>query len=194
MAGNSVTMDVKSIPLFQYVEEALQRFDFMPHDGARTLPQTLKGSDMAVYDVFKAVGLELQVRAVLDTRNSLNEYIADYEERNMYNSEDEVRSDYEPPRLQTHTVVGKLGGYGTTETGGWEGDGLDEVIEEWSESFMNIVWVNEPHHSSLDMVHLTYGNEAGIGTLYSFAALLVTIPPPQERGLQGMQNNPIAVD
>lgn len=124
-------------------------------DGARTLPQTLKGSDMAVYDVFKAVGLEIQVRAILDARDSLDEYIEDYEERTMYDSEDEVRSDYEPPRLQTHAVVGNLGGYGTTETGGWEEQGIDEIIEEWSESFMNIVWVNEPHHSGPDMVHLT---------------------------------------
>jgi hypothetical protein len=69
---------------------------------------------MAVYDVFKALGLRIHVRAILDTNHdsAFLEYFEDYEER--YYAE-KCRYDrfglpmrhgevYKPPRMQTHAV------------------------------------------------------------------------------------------
>ena len=58
----------------------------------------------------------------------------------------QIRQDYKPPFFQMHTVVGSLGGYVATKM-----DDMDEVIKQWSDGFMNIVWVNEPRHSGLDL-------------------------------------------
>ncbi|KAF1850170.1 uncharacterized protein K460DRAFT_400250 [Cucurbitaria berberidis CBS 394.84] len=72
--------------------------------------------------------------------------------------------------------MGSLGGHWPTEIGVCDEESIDDVIEQWSDRFVEIVWVNAPLHSALDMVHLTYGNQAGVDALYSHAALLVTIP------------------
>lgn len=102
---------------------------------------------MAVYDVFKASALDTEVRAILDKETwALEDYLEDYknkEETSFHDSEGEL------------TVVGGLGGRRPMEIGGDEDDGLEEVIGAWSRDIRNIVWVNEPRHIGLDMVHLT---------------------------------------
>jgi hypothetical protein len=85
-------------------------------DNAKAFPAILKGADMAVYTVFSALGLKLQVRAILDPdRSGLDEYLAHHEEMFCYN-EGGDEEDYVPPPLATHDVVGSLGGNGFSKT------------------------------------------------------------------------------
>jgi hypothetical protein len=120
---------------------------------------------MAVYDVFKALGLHIHVRAILDTNHdsAFLDYFEDYEER--YYAE-KCRYDrfglpirhgevYKPPRMQTHAVVGDLGRMRIVEAGG-NGEGIEELVEAWwGGSYMKLIWVNKPRHSDLDMAHVT---------------------------------------
>jgi hypothetical protein len=199
LAGNSVPVDMRSLPLFKHVRAALNEHGFMTNgkplsktssmstqtsvggrlgifcqhayahtheDGARALPAVLKGSDMAVYTVFQALGLRTQVRAILDLRHksrseSLNDFFSarmEREEENAYLSES-GGYEMEPLIFQTHSVVGSLGGYGASEAIVETEKDMEDVVKEWVResrgSFMKIVWVNEPHHSGLDMTHLT---------------------------------------
>jgi hypothetical protein len=128
---------------------------------------------MAVYMVFRELGLRTQVRAILDLRhNSRSDSVNEYFEAQMERDEEDAdRSEgnaykRQPVVFETHSVVGSLGGYGASEVigGGSERD-MENVVNEWVResrgSFMKLVWVNEPHHSGLDMTHLTVRRTLG---------------------------------
>ncbi|GKZ32611.1 hypothetical protein AbraIFM66950_002129 [Aspergillus brasiliensis] len=72
------------------------------------------------------------------------------------------------------------------------GRGQDEDENEmtndlWPSYYIpGITWLTEPKHRKRAFSHVTYGNEAGIGTRYSCAAILAVIPPFSQRG-QSMQ-------
>ncbi|PWY67615.1 hypothetical protein BO94DRAFT_503721 [Aspergillus sclerotioniger CBS 115572] len=69
--------------------------------------------------------------------------------------------------------------YFTTETGGWEEEDIDVIgAEVWPSYYLpGITWITEPKHEEMAFTHMTYGNEAGLGTRYSCAAILAVIPP-----------------
>jgi hypothetical protein len=117
---------------------------------------------MAVYTVFKALGLDIEVRAILDT--NLQEFEDYYEaheenykehEEYAYGTRNQNRMQpYTPPIFQSHAVVGGLGGRGVSEIGARD-ENLDEIVQAWSGNFKKVEWVNAPRQSELDMVHLT---------------------------------------
>lgn len=113
-------------------------------DVARQFPGILKGSDMAVYDVFRALGLKLDTRAILDGN------ARDEEEDDEYGDEDYPR-EYQH---RYNTIAGRLGRLRFTELGGDE-ESQREVIEGWGGEHMDVTWVNAPRSSSIDMVHMT---------------------------------------
>jgi hypothetical protein len=111
--------------------------------------------DMAVYTVFSALGLKLQVRAILDTdTRAFNDYLENYEE-NFFDDRLEEEEAYVPPPLATHAVVGTLGGHGLSDDVGGELDDYETVVSAWSTDWRKVVWVNGPRQSDLDMVHMT---------------------------------------
>jgi hypothetical protein len=170
-------------------------------DNSQAFPAILKGADMAVYTVFSALGLKLQVRAILDTdTQEFEDYYECYEENTQEYHHDPYSGCYtqryvQPPLL-THDVVGTLGGHGISQVIA-DGGNLEDVVQTWSDDYRKVLWVNKPRQSDLDVTHVTvsdpyqcckpetnnsqYGNEPGIGALYSRAAILVEVLPVSQR-------------
>ncbi|KAI1087326.1 hypothetical protein F5B19DRAFT_77861 [Rostrohypoxylon terebratum] len=181
LAGNSPALDVSSLPLYREVRNALDTLAFMPKGGiigiycthayphttrigGESLPGILKGADMAVYTIFRALGLNVSIRAVLDE----DEIIKDWELQGY---------DYQPTSLTRIRMWGTLV---TTSTGGYE-EGLDEILDDFSSVKGKVNWLTRGKHESLGFVHLTYGNEPGISHMYTRAALLIEIPTVEKR-------------
>lgn len=137
------------------------------------LPWILKGADMAVYEVFRALGLKVEVRAVLD-------HLRDYED---YGEEYSTSDDGEPGG-EINFLGNELGEIHITEVGGFE-EAYLEIIEDYPSDRVQVRWLTEPRWPDIGMVHLTYGNQAGIDYKYTYAALIVTVPKVSERSQEG---------
>ncbi|OAG10945.1 uncharacterized protein CC84DRAFT_1084719 [Paraphaeosphaeria sporulosa] len=186
LVGNGPTMSVKSLPLHSKIQEALDNPDFMSNggylgihcqhayahstkEGAQQLPGVLKGSDMAVYSVFQSLRLEIEVKSVLDSQNGLFR-----DQYRYYDDSDETT------RKKDLSYIRRLGEVVVTETGGYE-EPLQEIIDEFGDA-VDVLWLTQPRHANVGMVHLTYGNQAGINAIYTYAALIVNIPKAAIRG------------
>lgn len=122
---------------------------------------------MAVYTIFKSLGLRTQVRAILDLRRnsrseSLNAFFEAREELMEENAHWFHNCEHKRKASvfsQGYSAVGSLGGCGASDALDGGGEDMEDVVKQWVResdgSFMKIVWVNQPHHSGLDMVHLT---------------------------------------
>lgn len=102
---------------------------------------------MAVYDVFQALGLRLDVQAILDTDGMESE-------EEYYSDSDSNSGQQKEERLKDKDIVGRTGGLKFTEVGGNE-ESNREIVREWGGQDLDITWVNEGAQSSIDMVHLT---------------------------------------
>jgi hypothetical protein len=108
---------------------------------------------MAVYVVFKALGLKIEVRAILDTNTQeFEDYYEEHEENARDDYDPYQRQAYLPPQILTHNVVGSLGGHGISDAVA-DTAALDEIVEAWSRDLRKVEWVNGPRQSDLDMVH-----------------------------------------
>lgn len=96
-------------------------------EGASALPSVLKGSDMIAYEVFRALGVEILVRTILQNI------------REHYYDSDEIEGD-----LLTHTHVGN---------GLWEPINTNMEWREWYDmteiyesfgSLKKVTWLNAP--------------------------------------------------
>ncbi|RAK82179.1 2OG-Fe(II) oxygenase [Aspergillus fijiensis CBS 313.89] len=78
-------------------------------------------------------------------------------------------------------VAPRLWPYGTTNYG--EHSSTEETtMAAWPFLYLpGITWLNRPKHAEMAFSHVTYGNEAGVGTQYSYAAIFAVIPPLEER-------------
>ncbi|KAI0595483.1 hypothetical protein F4775DRAFT_569220, partial [Biscogniauxia sp. FL1348] len=182
LAGNSPALDVYSLPLYHKVKEALSNPIFMPEggyigiycthayphnseQGRKSLPGILKGADMAVYTVFHALGLQVKVKTVLDD-DEANEIM---EERGA--------------NASLGSRIGSWNNIRTTSTGGWDGHEWEDIIRCFPHHQVKVNWLTERREEfkKMGFVHLTYGNEAGIGTMYTYAVLLVKITAAHSR-------------
>ena len=109
--------------------------------GVRT---TLKGTDMAMYAVFKTLGLEIQFKPVL---HDISQIDCDYNE-GLEDDEDDEEDLYigdRPPGAAVLTPMGEN-----------EGDTADDVAKEFGTRARDGVhWVTTPLWKDLGMVHLT---------------------------------------
>ncbi|PYH85821.1 hypothetical protein BO82DRAFT_326637 [Aspergillus uvarum CBS 121591] len=78
-------------------------------------------------------------------------------------------------------VAPRLWPYGTTDYG--EHSSKEQTtMAAWPFLYLpGITWLNRPKHAEMAFSHITYGNEAGVGTQYSYAAIFAVIPPLEER-------------
>ncbi|PYI16592.1 hypothetical protein BO99DRAFT_217958 [Aspergillus violaceofuscus CBS 115571] len=78
-------------------------------------------------------------------------------------------------------VAPRLWPYDTTHYG--EHSSMEETtMAAWPFMYLpGITWLNRPKHAEMAFSHVTYGNEAGVGTQYSYAAIFAAIPPFEER-------------
>jgi hypothetical protein len=161
---------------------------------------------MAVYSIFLALGLNISVRPILDHKD--NKQFDSYKERleeKLYIEyyRDRPRPDYahdldkpfvplsntpEPDLLATASIpfiedfyIGRKLGDVLVTTAGGEGDDYEGLCEAWDGDLRKVNWLTEPKWREKAIAHMTYGNEAGIGTMYSHAAMVVEVPPASLR-------------
>jgi hypothetical protein len=101
--------------------------------------------------------MKVQVRPVVQDRQTT--YMADDE------SQDEEAAG-SPAGKITKSYVG-----------GWDGYTYDDIWSGFGKP-TDVLWINAPSDETAQdgYVHLTYGNEAGINALYTYAALFVELP------------------
>ncbi|KAB5526431.1 hypothetical protein GE09DRAFT_1229269 [Coniochaeta sp. 2T2.1] len=183
LAEHAPAMNVTTLPLYHKVHSALSEPEFMrdggilgiycthayahsTQSGGKALPAVLKGTDMAVYAVFRAHGLKVYVRPVV----KWTRWYADED----YDSD---------PEFNTRAGI-NLGELTVTEVGGDEDTNWDDIWSEWPHDRLDVNWLTDPGPQELEdasLVHLTYGNQAGVNTVYTHAALLVKVPPANKR-------------
>lgn len=58
-------------------------------------------------------------------------------------------------------------------------DVLLQILEQSRkcESLPGLIWLGEPKNQEEDLAFVAYGNESSIGMVYSFAVIIVDIPP-----------------
>ncbi|KAF2635634.1 hypothetical protein P280DRAFT_436898 [Massarina eburnea CBS 473.64] len=184
LAGNSPVMDVTTLALYHKINAALGESTFMTKGGylgvgcqhayahstpkgISSLPGVLKGSDMAVYSVFKALGLDVTIRPVLQLDES-----GDGCSLVISVNEDHLDEDFIGHSLSELVI---------TERGG-NGDCPGQLIlNEFGGSWMSVNWLTYPVHDEYNLAHATYGNEPGVNYFYSRAALIVKVPSAGER-------------
>ena len=167
---------------------------FYPHTHSRLkqdLPCCLKGIDMVVYEIFRALKLPVKLHSVLD---DATQYMDDHEledEDEYDGSESESdRSDNDSgnpvvnPEVSSPHMVG---------TGLHRFRVADDVNEEGFRQVLadnypcikrtDIHWVNKAMHKEMALAWLAHGNQATLYVEYAAAALLVDIPPAAKREL-----------
>jgi hypothetical protein len=197
-------MHASSLPLYDVVCKALAEPDFMPDGGVLgiycthsyahstqagggALPAVLKGADMAVYAVFRALGLSVRVRPVM-TREDWGWAWASAEEEGA----------------EGNTRVGRRLGEIMVSGMCTDRSELAEICAEWEHDMVRVHWLTARAPSEFQepaLIHLTvsgwpprypllrayvtdgwqYGNEADLNIMYTQAALLVDVSPASRR-------------
>ena len=114
---------------------------------------------MAVYSVFKALGLEIVVRPIFDLENN-------YEFQDRRENESDAGSDEESDNIDVSTknnleegtkksfVGNALGKVITTEAGGFE-ESNEEILQAAGGRWLNVKWLTKPKSREVSFVHLT---------------------------------------
>ncbi|KAI1491165.1 hypothetical protein F5X96DRAFT_490204 [Biscogniauxia mediterranea] len=182
LAGSSPALDFQSLPLYQKVKEALSNPIFMPEGGyigiycthayphnsklgQESLPGILKGADMAVYTVFRALGLKVKVKTVLDDEEA-NHIMEAWGGKPFSGNR-----------------IGSWDSINITETGGCEDDDWKAIIRSFPHYKLKVNWLTDrrAEFRKMGFVHMTYGNEAGIDAMYTYAILLVKVTAVHSR-------------
>lgn len=119
-------------------------------EGGDALPAVLKGADMAVYEVFRALGLAIEVRTVLDDKRPLEE---EEENKDMCEDEDEEQREIRRP----YRCIGNVGNLVVTEMGEDEDDFFLEISGQFSSDRLDVNWItNLPNEGrNVGLVHMT---------------------------------------
>ncbi|KAF2029847.1 hypothetical protein EK21DRAFT_100911 [Setomelanomma holmii] len=179
LAGHSESLNAQSLPLFKAFKEALSKEDFMAEggilgkycshayvhatkEGASALPALLKGSDMVAFEVFRALGIMVLVRPVVEHISKHAQHINEMDEK-----------------YRTHDHVGReLSALVNTKSEWGDYMGVEEVYDQYPNDLMKVTSLNEPiaETKNLQFAFMTYGNQSGSGFAYSFCALLFKVP------------------
>ncbi|CAD6590179.1 MAG: hypothetical protein ASARMPRED_004603 [Alectoria sarmentosa] len=173
--------------------------------GRKSIPGAFKGVDLAIFSVFHALGLKVGVHPIIKNKSenmgglSAGELMqgptlprkGDFVENCLENLSEKVRDRYgdnddyefEDDESDDRTIVGTHLHSPTFD----ENDELESSREPvpacWThEKVPGIIWMNEPMHKDFAAASLKYGNEASLSYQFSFAAILVIVPPSRKRG------------
>ncbi|KAL8786009.1 MAG: hypothetical protein Q9195_008390 [Heterodermia aff. obscurata] len=167
--------------------------------------------DLAVFGVFQAYGLkiglhpivsnnradepqyehmmggmsrgELMAANLLDTEGDPIElFLGNL--RNVKKTKEEENSDeeYEDEKYPGSTTIVGTKLHGPTFDEGYEPESKKPISDDWAhEKVDGILWMNDPVHSDFAYAGMAYGNEASLTYKFSYAAILVVIPPSAAR-------------
>ncbi|KAF2472366.1 uncharacterized protein BDR25DRAFT_312919 [Lindgomyces ingoldianus] len=162
-------IDVNSLPLYKKVKEALAEPTFMENEGY------LEIYCRHAYAHSTISGIETLL-AVLKGPDM--ESPSDYDD----SGEEMERATAEP-----HDHVRPLQTVVTRERGVYDGEDSNDILREVGGGYFKVNWLTEPLWRSVGLVHLIYGNHAGINTVYTYAALVIGVPSVnQRRGITGL--------
>ncbi|KAL8413522.1 hypothetical protein RB594_004964 [Gaeumannomyces avenae] len=206
LAEHAPAMQVRTLPLYEKVQGALAEPSFMSGGGLlgvylthayahstraarKALPSVLKGADMAVYAVFRAHGLDVRIRPVLPRDRAAEadeekQYGYGYRDYGPYRGSEPSRGgggDEEEFNTRVGIHLGKLT---VTREGGYHDSRPKDVWNGWPHDRLDVNWLTDPGPAELEeatLVHMTYGNDAGVDAMYMHAALLVQVPAASER-------------
>ncbi|KAK3112663.1 hypothetical protein LTR53_010833 [Teratosphaeriaceae sp. CCFEE 6253] len=190
-AGTPLSLDAKNLPLADLLRSALSDARFMMKGGeigvylahryphthkvlSQLLPRCLKGADMAVYEVARALGLR---ESLINTNKAAKAW---HYHGGCYGEEDSEGGELVPfgsyyPRLKTLEVGSEVGDDD-------DGDDMGDARITYRGRFF---WLNKPSYKELSSASLYYGNEPGLDTQYVSAALLIVIPSAEDRVASG---------
>ncbi|EPE06419.1 2og-fe oxygenase family protein [Ophiostoma piceae UAMH 11346] len=196
VAGKTEIMDVARLPLYDAVSSTLQNPLFLPEGGrvgyycrhayphsasapadAPLFPSILKGVDLTFYKVLEALRLETMVRQVLQEGGGMDYYDDDDE----YSRED---ADVHPG-VTISRVAKYASGTTFTSVGGHDSYTWDDIRNDYGRAY-DVVWLNEalPATGQQGFAHLAYGNEAEIGTLYTYMAIIFKVDKWSDKELE----------
>ncbi|KAE8442380.1 hypothetical protein EG329_003396 [Mollisiaceae sp. DMI_Dod_QoI] len=197
------TADPSLFPLYEGAKQMLSQPNFMQEGGilgfycaykyahhtsraSDLMPWALKGIDVAIYSVFRSLGLDVSANPILEK----NDTIERMEEERLEEFYQKHGWDYslKPDFAERGSVrVGSaFHALVVDDSGGcdmgWHREEKTLKTNWPHEERVDITWLNTPReHDELAMVTLTYGNQAELDWCYSNAAILVKIPPRAER-------------
>ncbi|KAF2418794.1 hypothetical protein EJ08DRAFT_599213 [Tothia fuscella] len=201
LAGECNILDPKQLPLYTALKQLVELPGYMENGRqlgigcehfyahaqgpmVHQLPESLKGSDMAVYEIFRALGLATVVRPILDMQIDDDD---EYYQRDDYsdNKDDDSDDDDNDVADERETVQGKdivgtnLHSFKADYNEEWDQGGQKGTVDAWGEHiFRKITWINRLMESKKDtaMAYLAYGNQAEMGLNYSRAAIIAFKP------------------
>ncbi|KAF9872478.1 oxidoreductase [Colletotrichum karsti] len=213
LAGQGSAISPLSLPLYNQIKALVTSDKFQnkqrllgfysahayPHtDKEHGLPFCLKGVDMALYEIFKSMGLKIHLCAIVEKPCRYdygrpapldNGQFSDDEAKTSnkskkkdYDSYDSDDTDDDDPDYDPDRVVGFV-----HETGSYQmGDGYGSYEEMFQDTLDTdnlsfdsdkIVWLNQNNGRTRLQVHyLTYGNEPSTAEAYSYFAMVVESP------------------
>ncbi|KAL3419488.1 oxidoreductase [Phlyctema vagabunda] len=195
------TADPSLYPLYAKVKNLLkdESFEsggatmafFCAHQYAHTrsqsielLPFALKGIDVAVFSVFKALGLMPSIRPILDNDNFRDhdkECLGCHDHVGKVESVFSKRLEYE----YVSRVGDDLEEIQMANSEMEEGGCMESYVERaWPlETWNGIIWLNSPSRNGneIAMVGMVHGNQAELVWHYSHAAIMIDIPAANKR-------------
>ncbi|KAF6829211.1 oxidoreductase [Colletotrichum musicola] len=159
-----------------------------PHTSANhDLPFCLKGLDMAVYEIFRCMGLKIHLSAVIPADDTVRRCKSDkatdgtcFSDDGSSNGESDDQYDEDDSSLATQTVVRPIcakSSLGIMDDDSGEGDVIDFVLGGEQVEAKDIIWINNrQRHSQEQASYISYGNEPSHDSLYSYSATVVEIP------------------
>ncbi|KAK7755004.1 hypothetical protein SLS62_003088 [Diatrype stigma] len=189
LAGHCQTLDAAQLPLYKQVVGILKNASFMTEGGclgfycqhayphtseASGLPDTLKGIDMMLYEIFRAIGYKAYLRPVLRDPFA-DSWTGDLEEQGI--KQLHIGGSFKFRMFDTREIEDY--GHFTEAMDGFRAAGCEEGERQFHED--DIVWATEPKHKEAQFTYTAYGNQAETEVLYSNCAIIVEIPAWAER-------------
>lgn len=129
---------------------------------------------MAVYSVFKALGVDISVRPIYDLKNDyiFEDYDPDnphsYDNYSMNEEESDRKVEKEDEDNVEKSFVGNsCGQVQLTEVGGYDAS-REEILAEANARWLKVKWLNKPASRDISFVHLT------VSRSWSLNSLLIT--------------------
>ncbi|KAM3459846.1 hypothetical protein NHJ6243_006478 [Beauveria neobassiana] len=183
LTGQYLTLDPTHLPLYRAVKRMMSLEPFSGKGGMLgfwcshvyaynnatevPLPETLKGVDAALWETFKALGIDVKIAPVIQDDDMVGEAFEHYKGRVK-----EIPSEW---------IVGKKFGL---ELHSWEVHSFEEYNELYTSwgSYLNKMptyWLTEPVQREPQIYYTAHGNQASTDVMYSSCAILATLPPKE---------------
>ncbi|KAH8901559.1 hypothetical protein GQ53DRAFT_851435 [Thozetella sp. PMI_491] len=197
LTGVCPMLDPTNLPVFQEMQTVLKQDPFhgqsgtfgfwcshayaYTHETESPLPATLKGVDAVLWEKLRALGLDPEVKPFMTINECDRRWIKEHYQDDE--AEDSDLKDLWAAEVPPQWVIGTrfavdLNYYGD------EGLSAGDFYPTWSEyNEKTIYWLTRPGKPEPQLVFATYGNQPAMEISYSYAAILMTIPPKKTPGI-----------